>query len=418
MVDGPYRKPQENDEEGNLITALFLLERTLRSHGASHPLARQIARRFAESIFSTGLPFSLQFVGGAVFRDMKLLPVSLKTYKQVREISGCLRNLSVDELSFDNVPGLTELLRFGEAMASGSASTSDALDLLSINGLSWREIEGVRWGLEMEDVDPDIYTATQIAIAVADAERLALSLDGPWDWAKGIGIVRRIERAFRISPAATERSLEVIPEGWSVARRAVSAAHRTLVALNTVGVNRGICRATSHAILALAIQGLRKRGGNMIVPSAKALLPRLITSKGFTRTGIEPHRLRVDALVHRLLPEFAEQRKTPSIIHLVLISYELERRRCPPGTDFDLTSGDLLALAAQEAGVRYHAGFVRLLVETAGRIPVGAHVRLEDGRTGVVLLTNPNKPLYPKVLVGSQVMTPTAPVALVSLVQP
>ena len=408
--------PRQKEEE-KLIASLFLLERTLRSHGAAHPLARQIAGRLAESIHEVGPPFSLQFMGAAVFRDLTLLPVSLQTYKQVVDLSDSLRNLGVNELTFDNIPALTDLIHFGEALSRGSNTVSDALDTLAIPGLSWREIEGIRWGLDVEEVDPDIYTATQVALAVADTERLGLLPEDPWDWTAGLSVVRRLERAFQVNPAATARALEITQEGWSVARRAVSAAHRILAVLYSLGATRAVRRAASHGALALAVQGLQERGGTMIVPSAEALLPRLITSKGFTRTGVEPHRLRVDALIHRLHPEFSEHRNTTCILHLLLISYELERRRCPPGVTFDLTSGDLLALAAQEAGGRYDAGFVRLLIETAGQVPVGASVRLADGRIGLVLLANPSAPRLPKVLVGAQVMTPTEPVSLASPTQ-
>jgi hypothetical protein len=414
MVGGLERGPAERRKEEILLGALFLLERTVRSHGSSHPLARQIAGRLAQAIHDAGPPFSLQFVGAAAFRDMSLLPVSLRVYKQLEELSRNLRNLGVDELTFDAVPAIPDLVRLGEALSQAGPKAMDTLDHLSIPGLSWREIEGARWGLDTEDADPDIYTATQVALAVADAERLAADRDGPWDWGTGLAVIRRTDRAFRVSPEATERALTIQPEGWSVARRAVSMSLRVLAVLDGVGATRGVRRAVTHAALALATQGLRPRGGEAIVPAAETLLPRLVTSRGFTRTGVEPHRLRTTALVHRFHSRYAALRKTPCILHLVLIAYELERRRCPEGTDFDLTSGDLLALAVQEAGSRYDPGFVRLIVDAAGRIPVGAHVRLADGRTGVVLLTNPSAPRLPKVLVGAQVVTPSSPVTLVS----
>lgn len=414
MADGSERGPVERRKEEGLLSSLFLLERTVRSHGAGHPLAGQIAARLAQSIHDAGLPLSLQFVGAAVFRDMTLVPVSLQVYKQLEELSKTLRNLGVDELNFAGIPTVPDLVRFGEALAKGASKATDSLEHMTIPGLTWREIEGARWGLDTEAVDPDIYTATQVGLAVVAAEDLVKDRDGPWDWATGLSVVRRMDRAFRVSPGATQRALELRSEGWSVARRAVSMSQRVLTVLDAVGATRVVRRAVTHAALALACQGLRPRSGDAIVPTAEALLPRLVTSRGFTRSGVEPHRLRTTALVHRFHSRYASLRKTPCILHLVLIAYELERRRCPEGTHFDLTSGDLLALAVQEASTRYDPGFVRLIVDAAGRIPIGAHVRLADGRTGVVLLANPSAPRLPKVLVGAQVVTPTAPVSLVS----
>ncbi len=414
MADGTRHGPAERRKEEDLLGSLFLLERTVRTHGGSHPLARQIAGRVAQSIHDAGVPLSLQFVGTAVFRDLSLVPVSLQSYKQVEELSQTLRNLGIDELTFSAVPNVADLVRFGEALARAASTKSDALDQVVIPNLSWRAIEGARWGLDTDELDPDIYTSTQVGLAIADAGRLVAGRDGPWDWAAGLAVVRRLDRAFRVSPSATKRALEVRAEKWSLARRAVSASHRVLAVLDTVGTTRVVRRAVTHGALALAVQGLHTRGGDPIVPAAEELLPRLVTSQGFTRAGVEPHRLRTIALVNRFTPEYAKLRKTPCILHLLLIAYELERRRCPEGTDFDLTSGDLLALAVHEAGTRYDAGFVRLIVDTAGRIPVGAHVRLTDGRTGVVLLTNPAAPRLPKVLIDAQVLTPTSPVSLVS----
>ena len=414
MADASERRPSEHGRDEAVLGSLFLLERTIRSHGTAHPLARQIASRLARSIHDAEPPFSLQFIGAAVFRDMSLIPLSIQIFKQALELSRTVRNLGVDEVTIDKVPSLQDLVRFGEALARGTASTSEALDVMTIPGMSWQPIPGARWGLEKEDVDSDLYTAAQVALAVTDAGRLTADPEGPWNWSAGLGVVRRLERALNVSPAATLRALEVQPEGWSTARRAVSTSHRLLAALENMGANQVIRRAVTHAALALAVQGYRSRSGEAVVPAAQALLPRLLSGRGFTRTGVEPHRLRVIALIHRLFPEFAEQRRTPTIMHLVLIAYELERRRCPIDTDFDLTSGDLLALAVREAGTNYDPDFVSVLVDTAGCIPVGAHVRLADGRTGVVLLANPTTPRLPKVLVDTQVVTPAAPVTLVS----
>jgi len=414
MGDASERRPAERSKEEIVLGSLFLLERTIRSHGSAHPLVQQIASRLSQSVLDAEPPFDFQFVGAAVFRDLSLIPLSLQTYQQVQELARTFRNLDIDEVTFDAAPSLPDLIRFGGALAQGSAAPSEALDVIEIPDMSWRAIDGARWGLESEHLDPDIYTATQMGLAVVDTGRLATEPEEPWPWGPGLGVVRRLERAFRVSPTAMQRALEIQPEGWSVSRRAVSATSRVFTALDNLSANRAIRRAVAHTALALAVQGFRQRGGEPIVSAAQALLPRLVGGRGFTRTGIEPHRLRMAALVHRLFPKFAAQRKTPSILHLVLVAYELERRRCPEGTDFDLTSGDLMAHAVQESETRYDPGFVRVLLDTAGCIPIGAHVRLADGRTGVVLLTNPTEPRLPKVLVDTQVVTPTKPVTLVS----
>ncbi|MBM4371167.1 MAG: hypothetical protein FJ098_05910 [Deltaproteobacteria bacterium] len=416
-VTGPVDRSEALPREEAVVAALFLLERTLRSHGASHPLARQVAARAGQSFHEAGLPFTLQFVGGGLFRDMALIPVSLRTYKQVVELSKTLRHLGVDELTFEQVPALSDLVRFGEALGQGAVAASDALAGVRIGGLSWRTIEGIRWGLDRENVDPEIYASAQVGLAVAEAEELVATRDGPWRWTRGLAVVRRLERGHEVSPAATRRALEVTPEGWSMARRAVCACYRTLSCLDHLGADRAIRRSGSHATLGLCVTGLGTRGGEMVVPAAEALLPRLVGTQGFTRAGVEPHRLRVNALVHRLHGQFAEQRRSPGILHLLLLAYDLERRRCPAGTDFDLTSGDLLALASQEADRRYHGAFVRLLLTLEGQLPAGAHVRLADGRSGVVLVPNPDDPLLPRVLVGRQVLTPVAPVSLISPVR-
>ena len=266
----------------------------------------------------------------------------------------------------------------------------------------------------MEVVDPEVYTATQMALAVSDAEVLIRKREDPWEWGLGLAVVRRLERAVATSPPGLLRALEISADGWSVARRAVATTLRVMLVLNQLRTVLALRRAIAHATLALACQGLQPREGEPLTRASVGLMNRLLRTRSFSRTGIEPHRIRVDALVSQLMPENSEDRRLRSVLHLLLLAYDLERRRCPVDRDFDLTSGDLLAFAVQESTRRYDAGYVRVMIMSMGMLPTGTIVRLADGRVGVVIMPNAEQPLLPKVLVDKKIITPTAPVSMAS----
>jgi len=398
----------------NLLDGLFLLERTYGSHGVSHPLTSHVASQIEIVLNGLAMPFSIQFVGQAVFHNRILVPLDLKTFKQSTILGRAFENLGVNEMTFHAPPPLKEIIRLGEALAKGGVGPSEFLQTTHLTGISWQELEGVRWGVEMEVVDPEVYAATHVSLAVAECESLLEGKGEAWEWGRGLGVVRRLERTIDTSTAGTLRALDISQAGWSVARRCVSATLRVMLVLAQLDIVTGLRRSIAHSVLALACQGLRDRGGDPLVRAAEGLLHRLLRTQSFSRTGIEPHRVRVDALVHQLLPASSEDRRARSILHLILLAYDLERRRRPPGRDFDLTSADLLAFAVQESGRRYDAVYVKMLVVSTGMLPAGSLVKLADGRVGAVIVANPESPLLPRVLIGRQIVIPTEPVSLVS----
>jgi hypothetical protein len=92
----------------------------------------------------------------------------------------------------------------------------------------------------------------------------------------------------------------------------------------------------------------------------------------------------------------------------------MELARCPEGVGFDLTRADLLAHAVQLEGTRFSAEWVRAVIKICGAVPVGATVRLRDGRVGVVIEPGPPyNPWCPVVLIGRERLATREPVMLV-----
>ena len=128
------------------------------------------------------------------------------------------------------------------------------------------------------------------------------------------------------------------------------------------------------------------------------------------RTGIEPHRILVVASI-----ESARSGTRPAALALVEVmrlAYELERGRRSAGVSFHLDRADLLAAVA-EADV--DPRWLGLLLTSAGALPIGAHVRLHDGRVAIVMGRGvPGEPFRPEVMVAGGRFVPQLPVTLLA----
>ena len=395
-----------------LVDALHLVLRTLASHGGEHPLAVQAVQTLEHKISAAEPPFTLQFVGKGVFKDGTLVPINIRCYRLSKTLADILHALSVHELAFDRPPDHFSLLDFATAVANFEPGAPNPLDELDVPGLTWREIPQAQFGVEVEEVDPEVFCTAQLTLAIADAELLVAHNEGPWNWGRGVAVTRRLERALDKSPTATARALEVAPGIWSPARRSVAACCHLLTTLGALDVERAARRAAAHALLVLGCIGLEERDGADFEAAGKAALGHVLEAPALARTGVEPHRAKTCALVHMVFNDPPGAANNPGVIPLLHLCYELERRRCPGDVEFDLTLADLLA-AACEGIQAFAAEWVQALVSAYGVMPPGARVRLPDGLVGIVLETGEHGPLRPLVLVQGVAVVPTGPVQLI-----
>ncbi len=403
-----------HDPQGTrgLLIDVFLLMKTLGTHGADHPLTAKGANLVAESIKKAGLPIELHFVGRAVFRDRALVPLDFDEYGRIQELVNAAVGMGATELIIESAPPAAELIRLGDLLAAGARGVA-APSSASVRGVTWRDLPSARWGRDAEDVDPEIFCATHLSLAVARTEELIARNRMPWNWSHGMAVVRRLENAVERSADGMARALEVAPGEWSPARRAVSVTYRLLSAMGALGVQKQSARAATHAALGLACHGLAAIGGTTTPKAASAALPQMVPPAGGKTSRIAPHRLKVCALLHEIAHTTVDPRDwegLPALIHLV---YDLEKGRIPGNVDFALTFADLLAQAAAKMGDGFDERSVRTLVYASGEIPLGAHVTLADGQAGIVIDHGTSgDPLRPKVLVGTQMIVPDRPVAL------
>lgn len=399
-----------------VLESLFLLMRMTGLHGRQHPQTNHAALVLGRCVASAQPPVVLQFIAGAVFRDRALVPLDAERYLRSAAVGRALENLEVQEIALDPGPPLPSLLSLGEALARGQQGpVAGEMPEGGWDGARLRDIPHARWGNDAEQVDTEVFVAAQLALALADTEACARDAGTAWPWARGLSAIRRLERALAQDGPATARMLEAAPGAWGPERRSLAAALLALRVLESLGANQGTRRAAGHAALALGLTGYAAREGAPLERTAQLLVQRLVSAPGAShRSGVEPHRIRVAALVHPLGADEAKPR-AHAVLGLLRLAYELEVLRCPAGVTFTLTAADLLAHAAQEAGRSLDAGWVRALVHALGVVPVGSRVQLPDGREGVVLGEGAeDDPWRPEVLVGQERLVPSGRVRLLS----
>lgn len=413
------------DRPENLLTIavlerLFVLTKTVGAMGTTHPSALESAGMVRDALAAAKPPFSLQFVREATFRDRMLLPLDLEGFQRSQVLSRAVSNCGVQEVTFEALPESADLLQLAHVLARGAQGPTDWLESLVLNGISWREIAGAGWGAAAQAIDADLFAVTQLALAIAEAERLVGLRHEPWAWTAGVGVVRRLERALEVDSAAADRALELAPAPWSAGRRAVAVTLRVVAVLREVGAQAGTTRAAGHAAFVLGVHGMAPGLPGTVEGKAPAFeeaaglaLPHLLETSMETAGGAARHRIRVCALLNAIHRRTAFHGRWVGAIGLLDVMYELERRRQNDRQKVQLSLADLLAGALAEADSKLDPGWLRALVATVGELPPGARVRLADGRVGVVLEAGPSgDPWRPIVLIQGQMVEPPQPVRL------
>ena len=391
-----------------VVDELFRWIRTHTTHGTRHPLTEAIAVAVSAAVAAARPPFSLQFVLGAVFRDRVLVAMNVASYERALVVATTLRRAGVEELAFDAAPPAAALAPLGALLGRAAVAPVTGLDEMRVTDVRWRSIPNAERGADTEQVDPEIAAIVDVALAIADAERLPTSA-APWPWSVGVAITRRLDHALSAHTCATLRTIELAPGAWTPARRAVSAALHALLVLRGLGSSVATQRSAAHAVLVLGTCGYQAESG-LVVRQAAAVARVALVGEDRPIAKLEPHHLRVVALVHGLMKDGADNRALV-VMPLVELAYDLDRRRCPPGARFVHSRVDLLALAVADRS--YESSWVRALVGAVGVVPPGAPIALADGRRGVVV--GPTRdPWRPEVLVDGALIVPTQPVRLIS----
>jgi hypothetical protein len=395
-----------------LITELHTLMKSVMLHDSQHAVARQMASGLCNAIAAMPPPFVVQFVAGGVFLDRRLIPLDFHHFERCLALTRALRKLGAHELTFEAPLSLEAAQRLGQALAAGSRGQGDNLKGVEIPGMAWREIPHAQSGIDAEGVDPEVAAVAHTVLGISVAEQIAATPNQPWPWNLGLAVVRRLEKGLATKPGASMRVVEFAPEGWPVARRAVSAAQLVLQVLTKCNTDASNRRAVAHATLALALQGLQPRDGLDIAQAADSLGSRMMSAPIQAKSGIAPQCLLVASLVHAMGSEMRRQKIVSlAVTELVELAYDMERSRCPADVPFDLTRADLLAYAVSH---RVSPDWVRAVIKICGAVPVGACVQLRDGRVGIVIEPGPpHQPWCPVVFVDGARVAAREPVMLV-----
>lgn len=407
-----------------LLEQLFLLLKTSSSHGAYHPLSRQLATATSLQVQAVGAPFAMQFIGGVIFLDRELVPLTPATYQMTQAISRCLAHAMIHEVTFNEVPEPNQLSDFANELTRGNRPKGQAINF-GHKCLDWRSIEAATYGSELEKVDPDVFASAQLALAVSAVEALMLEPDESWNFTLAVSAVRRLERTLAGGRSAILRALEIAPGTWSPARRVVAACIHLLSMATTLAVSQRTQRASAHALLAMGVCGYYQRGGKPVGDAVIAAHSRVVESNVTARgpaaeaAKSEPHRIRTCSLLTQYVRTL--QKNGLTNLHPLLASmsmcYELELMRCPVDSNLDLTMTDSLARFCSSIDEPEAPAHLRALMAASGALPPGSRVRLDDGQVGIVLDAPADDPLRPVVLVQGRIMVAQNPVSLVPPLQ-
>jgi len=396
-----------------LIADLHTLMKAVVLHDAGHPVAKQSADTLCKAIEAMSPPFVLQFVAGGVFLDRTLVPLDFNHFERCQALTRALARLGAHELSFESSLAQENALQLGHALAAATRGQRGALEAAEIPGLTWREIPHAQSGIDAEGVDPDVAAIAHTLLGLGVVEQIAAQPDEPWPWNMGLAVIRRIEKGLAANAGAAMRVIEFAPEGWPIARRALSASQLVLQVLTRVGADPPNRRAAAHAALALALQGLRPRDGLDAAAAADGLATRMTRAPIQAESGIAPQCLLVASLAHLMGSKARHGSAVVSLIvtELIELAYEMERARCPARVPFDLGRADVLAFALQH---QLAPDWMRAVIKICGAVPVGACVQLRDGRVGIVIEPGPpEQPWCPVVFVAGERVAAHEPVMLV-----
>jgi len=400
----------------SFLNHLHMLMKAALLHDAQHSVAQGAAQGLVKAVAAMSPPFTVQFVAGGVFIDRTLVPLDFNHFERGLQLTIALNRLNAHELSFETPLDVGVAQRLAQALAAGSRGPTDDLKGVELPGVTWREIPHAQSGIDAEGVDPEVAAIAHTVLGLSVVEQIAEDRSGPWPWAKGLAVVRRLEKGLAAKDGAAMRVVELAPDGWPLPRRALAACQLVLQVLTRVGASPSNRRAAAHAALALALEGLEERDGMDPAAAADRLVARMTKETVQARSGIAPQCLLVTTLVHLMGTRMRGQGAIASlsVTELIDLAYEMERARCPSGVSFDLTRADLLAHAIQLEGARFSPEWVRAVIKICGAVPVGATVRLQDGRVGVVIEPGPAwNPWCPVVLIGRDRVATSAPVMLI-----
>lgn len=386
-----------------IIDRFHVLTRNLGVHGTRHPLVHQNAEALAEALDAVGPPYAIQFVRDAVFIDRELAVLDPPSFLRARRLAEALAALRVNEVRVELTPAAASLVVVADAVARRGP-------IPAVEGLVLREIDGAQAGTEAVQVDPELFAVAQLLRALVEIEALFSAGLEAWPWSQGISLVRRIERAAEAELDACVRFIDHAPGPRGAPRRALAAAIHGLALGRAARLGLPLRRVIAHAALALTLYGDEGGPVNLHDAAARAM-PALLASIGATRAALDPHRLRVCAVLQSLV-DGGEAHPLASPLHL---AYTLERARAVGGVGFWLLTTDLLSWAARLSGRRLDAAWVNALLCAYGVMPPNARVRTWEGGEGVVLGGAPEEtPLQPLVLldIDGSALAPSVPVRL------
>ena len=369
------------------------------------------AGRCEEAFGKLGGSFRLQFVPPAVFCDGDLALVPPASLTELKQLQAALDVAGIGVVESQSPLAGEHWLGFAAGVVAAARGNRDALAQAPTGPLHFGRHPSARAGGDGKQVDLELY-AHRLLRRAEGAIKALCTANVAWSWPDATDAVRWIEQAHAANAAAAMRGLELTSEPWTVERSAASIALHTIRTLQILRVAPHTRRATAHVGIALATRGLIGGIGKPLVDAGTAAFDTL--AAGWANpdhaTDADAHQLHVLGLLKALHEDSPAHLRAGGPLPLLTVLYAAERHRISADADRRPSWGDLLAVVVEQIGAEIDGRWVAAVVKASGIIPIGASVRLQDGRVGIVAGPGPQSAMRPLVIVGNAYVTPDATV--------
>ena len=370
---------EQTEQTNRVVDRLFALMKTSGLYGPTHPSTTKVGDELVGAVAEAGPPFSLRIANEALVRDRQLVPMPQADYAKFCKLWNVFERFGLEGLEFDAAVETAGACALGDRLAKSETDPNGAtVEGLETPGIRYLDsLAAVAAGTSHVGRTPTRAAVTRAGVALTLCEEVCAESSGAWPFSTALSIVRRLDAGLEADRDALLRVVETLDEPWSQARRSVSLTTMTLATLLGCGASHAVARSAAHVALSLAVEGLRGESPLPLQEAARAALERFVAAPVPHKSGVTPHRLRANALLHHL----AGQAPSHLPARLLGVLYQLEASRCEGEAQRSLV--ELLARAQRNADL--DPALVSALSACLGPFPPGSAVRLRDGRGGVVV---------------------------------
>ncbi len=391
-----------------IVERLFVMVRLAQVHHMENRAVAPALQRFMDELQAfqreVDPEFAFQMPDDGVYVNRRLLRADAATWDRARRLRRYFAQFEIGEITFSEEVRLETVRDFMQAVREGLLDPARLSFLREgrFPGIAFRELRAAAAtsGQVLTELPPRIRVLRAYGLLVATLEEL----------------IERLQRGRRASLVPVRRAaqeLVCLPEETEPLQmgllslphmRDTLAGRLAFVGLLVLLLSRRLGRA-GHEVRDLCVAGALAGVGRAVGAEYVFAPPERVAAAGGFLEGLgwllpasgtgRPAALRVIASLEQRHAQGRRRGHPLSRMVAVADAYERLTARSPRGEGLSADQ----ALVVMRRASDLDAEVVRLLLETLGLFPVGAVVRLSDGRTAVVISPNPEAPAMPNVAV-------------------